>query len=166
MQLSDINTLPVESVREELTRCCGSSTWVKTMLANRPFSSEAQLYHKAEKIWNDCQPADWLEAFGHHPRIGEKNLKEKFGSTQQWASQEQKGVAVATEQILNDLIALNRQYEKQFGYIFIVCATGKSAGEMLELLEARMKNKADVELKIAMAEQNKITKLRLQKLLS
>ena len=156
----------MESAIEELTRCCGSSTWVKNMLANRPFPSEDQLYHTAEKIWNDCQLADWLEAFSHHPRIGEKNLKEKFGSTQQWASQEQKGVAIATEQILTDLLVLNRQYEKQFGYIFIVCATGKSAAEMLELLKVRMKNNPADELKIAMAEQNKITKLRLQKLLS
>src|SRR6185295_12035459 len=144
------------SVNEELTRCCGSSIWVKNMLANRPFSSAEQLYQTAEKVWYACGPADWQEAFLHHPRIGEKNLKEKFGSTQQWASQEQKGIATASEQILIDLLNLNKQYEKQFGYIFIICATGKSAVEMLELLRTRMKNNPDDELKIAMAEQNKI----------
>jgi len=166
MQLAELNSLPVNRTIEELTRCCGSTTWVTRMVGQRPFDTVDKLLQSAEKIWNECQPSDWLEAFGHHLSNGEENHREKFGSTQQWASHEQKGVAIATAETLDSLLRLNAEYEKRFGYIFIVCATGKSATEMLGLLNARINNKPDDELKIAMSEQNKITKLRLQKLLS
>ncbi|HRI80615.1 MAG TPA: 2-oxo-4-hydroxy-4-carboxy-5-ureidoimidazoline decarboxylase [Cyclobacteriaceae bacterium] len=166
MQLDDLNSLPTDHIQKELTRCCGSLRWVTRMLSQRPFASESQLFHDAEKIWNECQPQDWLEAFSHHPKIGEQNLAEKFGSTQQWSSHEQKGMGAATREVLDSLLQLNQEYEKRFGYIFIVCATGKSAEEMLDLLKSRINNRTDEELKIAMAEQNKITKLRLKKLLS
>ena len=152
---------------KELIRCCGSDKWVKQMIENRPFKDEGALFQAAEKIWHNCLPSDWLQAFSHHPKIGDrKNMEKKFGDTKEWASSEQKGVESANADTLDKLVKLNVDYENRFGYIFIVCATGKSAAEMLELLKARISNKTEDEMKIAMEEQNKITKLRLQKLLS
>ena len=167
MRLADINSLSVEMLSVELIRCCGSSKWVKQMITARPFIGESDLFEAAEKIWYSCLPSDWLQAFSHHPKIGEKkNLGKKFASTKEWASSEQKGVDSASLATLDTLVKLNQDYEKRFGYIFIVYATGKSAGEMLDLLRSRITNSPEEEMKIAMGEQNKITKLRLQKLLS
>jgi 2-oxo-4-hydroxy-4-carboxy-5-ureidoimidazoline decarboxylase len=125
------------------------------------------LLQTAEEIWYSCKEDDWKEAFTHHPKIGDiDSLKEKFTSTAQWASGEQSGVNVAAQDILEALVTGNNMYEKKFGYIFIVCATGKSAKEMLDLLLARLRNDPQKEIQIAMGEQNKITKLRLEKLLT
>jgi 2-oxo-4-hydroxy-4-carboxy-5-ureidoimidazoline decarboxylase len=106
-----------------------------------------------------------LEAFEHHPKIGDINsLKEKYPNTKEWASDEQAGINVASEEVLHAVAKGNEDYEKKFGYIFIVCATGKSAGEMRQILESRLMNNPDEEIQIAAEEQNKITKLRLEKL--
>jgi 2-oxo-4-hydroxy-4-carboxy-5-ureidoimidazoline decarboxylase len=108
-----------------------------------------------------------LEAFTHHPKIGDaKSLAEKFATTKEWASNEQSGVNEASILTLNKLAEGNKAYEEKFGYIFIVCATGKSASEMLSLLESRITNTPEVEIEIAMREQNKITHLRIDKLFS
>ena len=136
------------------------------MTENRPFTKEEDLLDKAEKIWFACTPADWLEAFSQHPKIGERKFEKKIDATKAWAAHEQKGVESATREALQKLVNLNQEYERRFGYIFIVYATGKAAHEMLEQLENRLHNSPEVELKIAMEEQNKITKLRLKKLLS
>ncbi len=167
MTISQLNNLPSAQLKEELFKCCGSLTWVQKMINCFPIDDDATLYKKATEQWFDCKEQDWLEAFTHHPKIGDKaSLKKKFASTAQWASGEQSGVDSASEETINLLANGNEDYERKFGYIFIVCATGKSAGEMLALLQARLSNGPEQEIKIAMEEQNKITLIRLHKLLN
>jgi 2-oxo-4-hydroxy-4-carboxy-5-ureidoimidazoline decarboxylase len=167
MNLSDFNELSFVDAAAELSRCCGSSAWVVVMAARRPFGSLEHLLATANEVWARLTPADWKEAFAHHPKIGEvESLKQKFGSTPAWATDEQSGARNADEKILRRLAAGNAEYEKKFGYIFIVCATGKTAAEMCELLYARLPNKPDAEILIAAEEQRRITRLRLEKLLS
>ncbi len=133
----------------------------------RPFAYKEALLEQARLQWEQCGPSDWLEAFTHHPKIGDlKSLEKKFASTRQWAGGEQKGVNTADQQILEALAQGNDDYEKKFGYIFIVCATGKSAGEMLEILKERLSNQPEEEIQIAQGEQMKITLIRLEKLLN
>jgi 2-oxo-4-hydroxy-4-carboxy-5-ureidoimidazoline decarboxylase len=135
------------------------------MAARRPFPSMELLLTRAEECWNGLSHEDWKEAFSHHPRIGDVGkLREKFAATAEWASKEQSGVAQATDEVLQSLAAKNHTYEKKFGYIFIVCATGKSAAEMLDLIEERIGNDPGTEIRIAADEQSKITRLRLDKL--
>ena len=167
MTLEELNKISQPQLREELLKCCGSSTWVKMMMAYFPADSMERLLEQAEEIWYECSEDDWKEAFAHHPKIGDvESLTKKFASTAQWASGEQSGVNTATEESITALAEGNHLYEEKFGYIFIVCATGKSAEEMLTLLRDRLKNNPEKEIKIAAAEQNKITKLRLQKLIA
>lgn len=167
MTLAELNTLDNHQLKEELTKCCGSSTWVKMMATYFPADSIEDILDEAETMWYECSEDDWKEAFTHHPKIGDvESLTKKFTSTVQWASGEQSGVNTAAAETIKALAEDNRLYEEKFGYIFIVCATGKSAEEMLSILQARLKNEPADEIKIAAAEQNKITRLRLQKLLA
>ena len=166
MNLAEFNQGDSEQARIELLKCCGSSKWVINILAARPFSSTAQLYLKAEKIWLELGKDDYLEAFAAHPKIGEIKAPEKVKNTESWIRKEQAGMLNADDPLKLDLEKQNRKYEKKFGYIFIVCATGKSAGEMLNLLQQRLQNIPLVELRIAASEQNKITNLRLKKMLA
>jgi 2-oxo-4-hydroxy-4-carboxy-5-ureidoimidazoline decarboxylase len=167
MTIEELNQLDTISLREALSRCCGAGAWVEGMQALFPVKSREELLKKAEKVWYNCSEVDWREAFQHHPRIGDlDSLRKKFAATKQWAAGEQSGVNAATGEILTELAAGNESYEKKFGYIFIVCATGKSAGEMLDLLKGRLDNTPEEEIKIAMGEQSKITRIRLEKLLS
>jgi 5-hydroxyisourate hydrolase/2-oxo-4-hydroxy-4-carboxy-5-ureidoimidazoline decarboxylase len=156
-----MNSLPQNEKAELLFSCCGSSLWAEKMVQHFPFSSELEWVEKATEIWYEvCAEADWLESFGHHPKIGDlKSLKEKF------AGKEQAGVADANEKILNQLAEANLTYENKNGFIFIVCATGKSAEEMLDLLLDRLANSREEEIRIAAGEQMKITLIRIQKLL-
>ena len=166
MTLHDLNTLPVQQLREELLKCCGSSAWVDKMVPFFPAEDLVEILEDAEEQWYKCSIEDWKEAFTHHPRIGDvESLKKKFASTAQWASAEQGGVNTASQQTIGTLAKANAEYEKKFGYIFIVCATGKSAEEMLGMLQSRLLNSPKDEIEIAADEQNKITKLRLEKLL-
>lgn len=167
MTLHELNILPKEQLKEELFKCCGSHAWVEKMLPFFPADDMAELLYDAEDQWYECTEADWLEAFTHHPQIGDiDSLKKKFATTAGWAIGEQGAVAEASQQTLEALAKGNDDYEKKFGFIFIVCATGKSANEMLLLLQERLPNNRETEIKIAMDEQNKITQLRLQKLLA
>lgn len=164
MTIADFNTLDQNAKKLLLHQCCGSWTWVDEMLTSTPLNDLAGLLKDAERIWYSCNEADWKEAFTHHPKIGDVDaLKKKFFSDQ-FAGKEQSSVTEADAQILKGLAEGNRLYEQKFGYIFIVCATGKSAEEMLGLLNARLHNDPEKEISIAMKEQHKITKLRLQKL--
>ncbi len=143
--------------------------WFRSMgqpyVAFFPAEDLVELLEDAEEQWYKCSLADWKEAFAQHPRIGDvDSLKKKFASTADWASVEQGGVTTASQEIIGKLAKGNEEYEKKFGYIFIVCATGKSAHEMLEMLHERLKNDPMEEIEIAADEQNKITKLRLEKL--
>jgi len=157
MTLEELNTLDAAAKITALQHCCGSQAWVDRMLAGFPYPDQSALFTAAAENWRQCEPADWLEAFRHHPKIGAK-------TTNTTAAAEQSGTASADSNTLQRLATANKQYEARFGYIFIVCATGKSAGEMLDLLDTRLNNTPDVELRIAMGQQEKITLLRLQKL--
>ncbi|NTX33869.1 2-oxo-4-hydroxy-4-carboxy-5-ureidoimidazoline decarboxylase [Myxococcus sp. CA033] len=165
--LHRLNTLAPEAAREELLRCCGSSRWVEAMVRARPFRDVEHVLSEAGWLWEQTGPNDWQEAFKHHPRIGDvSSLRAKFASTATWSSQEQGGVNGAAEAVIQGLADGNKAYEERFGFIFLVCATGKSAEEMLGLLRARLGNPPDEELRIAAGEQAKITRIRLEKLLA
>ncbi|HJL19857.1 MAG TPA: 2-oxo-4-hydroxy-4-carboxy-5-ureidoimidazoline decarboxylase [Sandaracinaceae bacterium LLY-WYZ-13_1] len=154
------------AARAALTRCCGASRWVEGMLARRPFGDREALLSAAREVWATMERDDVLEAFAHHPRIGAdlSALRTKFAATKDWSADEQGAVRGADEATLEALRDGNVAYERRFGHLFIVCATGKRADEMLALLEARLPNEPDEELAIAAAEQMKITELRLLKL--
>jgi 2-oxo-4-hydroxy-4-carboxy-5-ureidoimidazoline decarboxylase len=165
--LDQLNRLPEADARAALERCCGSRAWVAGMCAPRPFADVAGLHAAAEAAAAALTRADWLEAFSHHPRLGDRAaLRSHFASTAAWAGEEQRGTALASEATLAALEAGNRAYEARFGYGFILCATGRSAAEMLAALEARMANRPEDELSNASREQRAITRLRLEKLLS
>jgi 2-oxo-4-hydroxy-4-carboxy-5-ureidoimidazoline decarboxylase len=167
MKLTELNQLSEPLLREQLSICCGSKRWQDNLIAQVPFTNEEDLFYKSSEAWHSTNEADWLEAFSHHPKIGDlENLKKKFASTQHLAGAEQSSVQEASLNVLNKLAEGNNAYENKFGFIFIVCATGKSAKEMLDLLEKRLLNTREEELKIAAAEQNKITLLRLKKLIA
>lgn len=167
MDLDQFNAMAVDQLKAELTRCCGSSRWVEQMIAARPFKSVSELMTCSDDVWQYLAVDDWQEAFAHHPKIGDlSSIKARFASTSAWAQGEQKGVASASDDVLEALAKGNSDYEQKFGYIFIVCATGKSADEMLVLLQERLKNEPAHEIRNAMHEQNKITRIRLEKLLS
>jgi len=147
-----------------LKSCCASSVWVTRMMQAGRFKSDANVLRQAEKAAANLIEADWLEAFDAHPRIGDvDSLKKKYANTKATAGNEQSGVAVADETTLQRLAQANEEYFQKFGFIFIVFATGKSAAEMLELLEQRLPNKRATEISNAAAEQLKITLLRLQR---
>lgn len=166
MTLDELNRLSPAEATAAFRRCCGASRWVETMSRGLPYSSPAGVLESAESAADGLAREDWLEAFSHHPRIGDvAALRERFASTAAWASDEQRGAAAASERTLEALAAGNRAYEERFGYIFIVCATGRSADEMLGLLRARLDNDPDREASIAAEEQRRITRLRLHRLL-
>ena len=148
--------------RQLLARACGSCRWVEQMMERRPFGSRAALLSAAGAVWNALDERDWREAFTHHPKIGDRDgLRARFPATHALSSREQAGVDGATDAVLDALAEGNRRYEATFGYIFIVCASGLGAGEMLSMLTARLGNEPDREILIAAAEQAKITALRL-----
>lgn len=167
MTLLELNALPAEARAAELAKCCGALRWVAALNAQFPFASPEALQQQAADIWDALTEADWREAFTHHPKIGDvASLRKKFGSTAHWAEGEQDAVKQAPTETLDALAEGNAAYEARFDYIFIVCATGKSAAEMLRLLQARLPNAPEQELRVAAAEQAKITRLRLEKLLA
>ncbi len=166
MTIDELNDKKAEDAVEALLECCGSQTWAKRMAKARPFRDIAALTEAADSIWSDLDKNDWLEAFAAHPRIGDVDTDEpRLVHTRKWASDEQSRVASASETVRALLAEGNRRYEERFGHIFVVFASGKSAGQMLRLLKDRMKNKPADEIKIAAAEQQKITHFRLQKMI-
>jgi 2-oxo-4-hydroxy-4-carboxy-5-ureidoimidazoline decarboxylase len=166
-----ISDLPDDEAAAELRACCASARWVERMLSQRPFKDENEVFESAERIWWDLAPDDWHEAFRAHPRIGEQPGHRGTGApghgTQgdAWSRGEQAGVAEAGDDVKTKLAQVNRDYDAKFGWTYLVCASGKSAEEMLAIAEARMHNDPDTELKAAAAEQAKITRLRLIMLL-
>jgi 2-oxo-4-hydroxy-4-carboxy-5-ureidoimidazoline decarboxylase len=158
-----LNALGRAEAAAALRRACGAERWVERMLARRPFTSSDELYASAEAEWRGSTRDDYLEAFGHHPQIGENlaELRRRFSSTANLSSREQAGVVGADEATLGALRDANAAYRERFGFIFIICATGKTASEMLAALRQRLTNSPDVELQIAAAEHAKITRLRL-----
>ena len=147
-------------------QCCTSETWVAKMVAKRPFASAESCKNAANELWKNLAEEDYLQAFDGHPKIGDVNsLRAKYANTKELASGEQSAVNHADEQVLADLAKGNDDYDSKFGFIFIVCATGKSAEEMLALLQARLPNDRATELVNAAEEQRKIFHIRLEKLL-
>lgn len=161
-----LNEMPEAEARAALTRCCGAGRWVDGMLAGRPYASRTHLHGHARHVWWHLGDGDWREAFEHHPRIGADpaTLRAKFAATADWSAGEQAGVAGADDAVIEALAEGNRAYEERFGHIFIVCASGLTAAQMLARLQARINNAPENELRIAAGEQVKITALRLEKL--
>lgn len=166
MDLELLNALGRAEAEQALLQCCGSSRWAREVAAGRPYENLEALITRADEIWQSLEPTDWLEAFRSHPKIGEKKAAASISEkSRQWSGQEQSGVRQASQETADSLTTLNRVYEEKFGFIFIICATGKTSDEMLTALRERLENDATRELTIAAAEQGKITELRLRKLL-
>jgi hydroxyisourate hydrolase len=159
-----LNAASREEASAALLRCNGSTAWVARMVDARPFADGDALMGAADAIWWSLSPADWDEAFAAHPRIGSKKDVEKKPE-KAWSSNEQAGAANATSDVLEQLARANADYEARFGRIYIVCATGKSAEEMLAIARSRLANDPETELRVAAEEQRKITRIRLEKLL-
>jgi len=160
-----LNSLTAEDAEKELRQCCGSRRWAEQMSNDRPYQTLEALITHADRVWWTLAPDDWLEAFRSHPKIGEKKASDKVSAqSQQWSGQEQAGVSSAPQETVESLAELNRSYEERFGFIFIICATGKTSEEMLAALKERLQHDSPTELRLAAAEQAKITELRLKKL--
>jgi 2-oxo-4-hydroxy-4-carboxy-5-ureidoimidazoline decarboxylase len=165
--LTKLNELAPDEAHREFLKCCGSPAWARNLVGERPFATVDELLSKAKDVWWSLSANDWLEAFHSHPRIGEQRAaKDLAQQAQAWSEAEQAGSRGAAPETLEALAAGNREYEKRFGYIFIVCATGKSAAEICEILRERLHHDADEELRVAAEEQRKITELRLKKTLT
>ena len=165
--LDQMNRFSREQAEAEFLKCCGSKRWARAMADARPFESTDDLLAKADGIWWSLSEEDWLEAFRAHPKIGEKKAAAaQSEQVRNWSAQEQSGIRAAAADTKAALAAGNQEYERRFGFIFIVCATGKSSEEMLAILNARLQNDPETELRIAAEEQRKITRLRLEKLLN
>ena len=166
MNLEELNALPAKKAEQLFCDCNAAVRWYSQMAGLRPFASRDELHRRATEVWQSLNEPDYLEAFEAHPMIGDvESLRKKYASTKTIAAGEQSGAALADESILNELATLNHAYKKRFGFIFIVFATGKSAGQMLQLLRDRIENDRATEIRTAGAEQLKITLLRLDKLL-
>jgi OHCU decarboxylase len=163
-RLARWNQLPAKDAAHEVSDCCGSSMWARLLASRRPFADEASLIAASDEIWNALQPSDWSEALAKHPRIGEKKAPASASPrSAAWSSQEQQRSESADSRVRAELAQANREYEARFGRVFIVCATGKSATEMLEILRGRMQNDEESELEVSAEEQRKITNIRLGK---
>lgn len=165
MERLRVDEVPPGEARQLLRTCCGSARWIERMMTRRPFRTTDAVLEASRDIWFALAPGDWLEAFADHPKIGDREaLMKKFPETRHLASGEQSGVDGAPDDVLDALARGNTEYEQKFGYIFIVCATGLTASEMLARLQQRLTNDPGVELQIAAEEQARITAIRLRKL--
>lgn len=166
MTIADFDKMPREALKAQLLKCCGADAWAEKMLTVLPIEDMIDLFQYAEEKWYECSPADWREAFGHHPQIGNTGSANKEDeATAAWAKDEQAGAGNAGDEVKQQLAEGNRLYKEKFGYIFIINATGKTAGEMLAALQERLKNDPAEEIEIAAGEQIAITRIRLEKLL-
>jgi 2-oxo-4-hydroxy-4-carboxy-5-ureidoimidazoline decarboxylase len=165
MTLESLNRMEEGPAAARLRDCCGSARWIQRMVARRPFRSLEHLLEEADNTWWALEPADWEEAFSHHPRIGERGAQTRVsGVAATWAAGEQRRAGSGAEEQRTALTEGNAEYERRFGRIFIVCATGRSAAELVADLHRRLGNSPEKELQVAAAEQAKITRLRLRKL--
>jgi len=158
--LSELNVLePSSRAETEFERCCASTKWAHLMATARPFADFEAMTHAADRIWWSLDAVDWLEAFAAHPRIGGR-------PESAWSSEEQATAAAAADDVRDHLSRANETYERRFGYVFLVYATGKTAEEILKTLDVRLRNAPETELRVAAEEQRKITNLRLKKLVA
>jgi OHCU decarboxylase len=169
MRLDELNALDREGAEQLFLRCCGSTEWARGMAARRPFLDLEAMVEEAERLWRGLDADDWLEAFAAHPRIGESRQAGRAGQAgglgHDWPAREQAGMDVADAATRKRLAAANREYEARFGFTYIVCATGKSGSEMLDIVERRLTHSREEELRIAAGEQLKITRLRIATLI-
>ncbi|MEM9108907.1 MAG: 2-oxo-4-hydroxy-4-carboxy-5-ureidoimidazoline decarboxylase [Planctomycetota bacterium] len=165
MLLGELNNSADDQAYEALLGCCGSSSWVRLVLQDRPFGSIEQLHQSADRCFDKLSREGWLEAFAAHPKLGDlDSLRMKFAGNKRWSAGEQSGVEGADSGTIEALAKGNARYEQAFGYIFILCATGVSADQMLASLDERLNNPPEKELNIAAEQQRKITHLRIAKL--
>jgi 2-oxo-4-hydroxy-4-carboxy-5-ureidoimidazoline decarboxylase len=162
--LAEFNALPTAQAESMLMDCCGCVRWAASVAARRPFANIDALHKAADSLWWNLERAGWLEAFSHHPQIGDKAVSGSE-SARQWAAGEQAGARVADDDVKARLARANRAYFEKFGYIYIVCATGKTAEGMLAILNQRLQNDPPSEISIAAEQQRLITRIRLDKLL-
>jgi len=163
--LVEFNVLSSAQAETLLMDCCGAARWAASVASRRPYATVEALHKTADSIWWNLERADWLEAFSHHPQIGDQPAIGS-ASARQWAEGEQIGARAATEDVKARLARANRAYFEKFGYIYIVCATGKSAEGMLAILNQRLQNDLASELSIAAEQQRLILRIRLEKLLA
>ena len=161
--LSSWNAASEDAALDAMISCCGARRWAKAMVALRPISNVAELSAAADQVWSTMEEADWLEAFACHPRIGEHKAAHASEQSAAWSSQEQSTASAAAERVLAELAAGNVLYEQRFGFTYIVCATGRSAEEMLVILNRRLASNRASELREAAEQQRQITQIRLGK---
>lgn len=162
--LEEWNCLSVDEATSAILPCCGSTAWACGMAARRPLRDEADLLAASDETWDNLTRSDWMEAFRSHPRIGEKRAERSASaSSATWSAQEQRAISDADAGTRLALESANREYERRFNHIFIVCATGKAAPEILEILQRRLQNDAETELGEAAEQQRQITRIRLRK---
>jgi allantoicase len=165
--LDSFNRLSPAEARKSLLACCAAKKWVDQMLKQRPFPDLPYALDTADKTWAALEPKDWLEAFRHHPPIGEKRAQEsQSAAASKWSAAEQSAAQRGAPEKLAALAAANAAYHAKFGHVFLICATGKTSGEIFDNLQQRMKNDPQTELSLAAEEHRKITRLRLEKLLA
>ena len=167
MTIADFDNLEIEEKKRLLAQCCNSSVWVKKMLSIFPVQNLVDLLEYAEEEWYDCNPAEWLEAFQNHIKIGDiQSIEKNTTINSNWVKNEQAIFFNASPEVLKELEKGNELYEETFGYNFIVFTKEKSIEQIISELSERMENDPNDELLIAAGEQNKITQLRLQLLFS
>ncbi len=165
--LERLNALSPEQAEADLLECCHSHAWARALTTARPFADGAALLAEAGRVWWSLGAERWLEAFRAHPRIGERTAGVPAASrAARWSEREQAGTRDADAGVLAEFAAANRAYEERFGHVFLICATGRSAEEMLANLRERLRNEPAAELRVAAEEQRKITRIRLERLLS
>jgi 2-oxo-4-hydroxy-4-carboxy-5-ureidoimidazoline decarboxylase len=157
------NALEAEAAAREVLPCCGSRAWAEALSARRPFAGAPQLFTASDEVWAALPEFAWRDAFDSHPRIGQQHARSATAESLAWSSEEQRAAMSPDDAAKLALAEGNRQYEERFGRIFIVCASGKSATEILAILNARMKNSAAAELLEAAEQQRQITQLRLRR---
>lgn len=166
IRIEEFNTLSDDSAFKALMQCGGCTRWAGAVLSGKPYESWQDLFTAADRIWGEMQESDWLESFSSHPKIGEgfRRAPDMHARDTVWSTREQAGVGGASTETLLALKERNEQYEAKFGFKFIICASGKSASEMLHALDCRLVNSRETELCNAAAEQGKIIGIRLEKL--
>jgi OHCU decarboxylase len=158
------NAADATEARNAMLACCGSKRWADAMVALRPIASVFVLSEAADRVWATMQEADWLEAFACHPRIGDRNASIHAGEqSAAWSRTEQAQTNSASDRVLEEIAAGNERYEERFGFTYIVCATGKSAEEMLAILNRRLGSTREIELREAAEQQRQIMQIRLGK---
>lgn len=162
-RLAGWNAVDDATAFEAMIACCGSRRWATSMVAERPIESPEKLRETADRIWSTMEVPDWLEAFAGHPRIGARQVPHAAAKSREWSAQEQAATATAEIGVLERLAKENAEYEERFGFTYIVCATGKCADEMLTILERRLNNDHETELREAAEQQRQITQIRLRK---